>query len=112
MKRHGIYVGTLKIDRPWYSRRMRHIGFPENGPGEFWYDYKGFYFVGSDTNRGLVIPSDSIISVSLDFHHGWTFSWTKILRIVWRRGQERVSSGFIVPQPGQVMEALTTTGWA
>ena len=91
---------------------MKHISFPEKGPGEYWYDYKGFYFVGKDTNRGLVIPSECIIAVTLGFRHGWTFSRAKLLKIIWRSGRERVSSGFIVSNPLQVMEALTTAGWA
>ena len=112
MKSHGIYVGTLRLDSPWYSRRMKHITFPEKGPGEYWYDYKGFYFVGRDTNRGLVIPSESIIAVTLGYRHGLTFSRTKVLKIIWRNVRERVSSGFVVTHPEQVMEALTAAGWA
>lgn len=112
MKSHGIYIGTLKLDNPWYKRRMKHASFPDTGPGEYWYDYKGFYFVGKDTNRGIVIPSSSIIAVSLGFRHGWAFSWAKVLKITWRSGRERLSSGFIVSRPDQIMETLTTTGWA
>ena len=91
---------------------MKHAAFPDKGPGEYWYDYKGFYFVGDDTNRGLVIPSECIMSVTLGYRHGLTFSRTKVLKIGWRQGRERMSSGFIVVHPEQVMEALTTTGWA
>jgi hypothetical protein len=112
MKSRGVYVGTLRLEEPWYARSMKQGNFPARGSGEYWYDYKGFYFVGSGTNRGLVIPSESIIKVEVGFLHGIAFSWTKILKIVWRSGRERLSSGFIVSQADQVKQALTTTGWA
>jgi len=112
MKSSGIYVGTLRLERPWYDRRAKHGSFPQNGAGEYWYDYKGFYFVESKTNRGLVIPSESIIRVEIGFRHGITFSWNRILKIIWRNGREKMSSGFLVPRADQIKQALTTTGWA
>ncbi len=112
MRRRGVYVGTLRLEKPWYARTMRHRSFPVKGEGEYWYDYKGFYFVGKENDRGLVIPSGTIIRVDVGFCHGLTFSRSKILKIVWRSGAERVSSGFIVPEADQVKQALTTTGWA
>jgi hypothetical protein len=112
MKSHGFYLGTLRLDKPWYSRNMKPAGFPGKGAGEYWYDYKGFYFLRKETNRGLVIPSESIIKIEVGFRHGITFSRMKILNIIWRTGGERVSSGFVVPQADQVKQALTTVGWA
>jgi hypothetical protein len=112
MKGNGFYVGTLRLEMPWYNRRVRHGSFPHNGAGEFWYDYKGFYFVEGRTNRGLVIPSESIIRVEVGFRHGIMFAWNGILKIVWRNGREKVSSGFVVSHADQIKQALTTTGWA
>ncbi len=112
MRRRGIYVGTLRLQQPWYARMMKHQSFPAKGLGEYWYDYKGFYFVGSESSRGLVIPSETIIRVDTGFRHGTTLSRSKILKIVWRSGAEKVSSGFIVSEADQVRQALTTTGWA
>jgi hypothetical protein len=112
MKSRGLYVGTLRLEKPWYNRSTQDDTFPGKGAGEYWYDYKGFYFVENKTGRGLLIPSESIIKVELGFWHGITFSWTKVLKIVWRSGRERVSSGFVVAAAEQVKQALTTTGWA
>ncbi len=112
MRRHGYYLGTLALKKPWYNRGMRPHGFPEKGGGEYWYDYRGFYFVADSTNRGLLIPSEAIIKVDVGFRHGFAFSRSKILKITWRSGAERVSSAFIVVEAEQVRQALTTTGWA
>jgi hypothetical protein len=112
MKRSGFYVGTLSLEKPWYNRSTEHGSFPQKGAGEYWFDYKGFYFVGHNTNPGLVIPSGSIIKVEVGFWHGMTLSWTKILKIVWRNGSEKVSSGFLVSHAEQARQALTTSGWA
>ncbi len=112
MKNQGFYTGTLKMEQPWYHRSMKHAGLPEKGPGEYWYDYQGFYFLQESTRRGLVIPMKSIIEVTIAFRHGMTFSRKKILTIVWKNGGGRVSSGFIVEGPEQIKQALTTMGWA
>ncbi len=113
MTNRGFYTGSLKMEQPWYRRRMRHAaGLPERGPGEYWYDYQGFYFLQETTHRGLVIPMKSIIEVRTAFRHGTTFSRKKLLDIVWRKGGETISSGFIVEGPEQIRQALTTMGWA
>ncbi len=112
MRSPGFYVGTLRPEKPWYNRSVVFGGFPDKGPGEYWYDYKGFYFVREQTGTGLVIPAESIIEVKLGLWHGIAFSRTKILKLLWRKGGERLSSGFVVKNPDQVMQALTTTGWA
>jgi hypothetical protein len=112
MKSSCLYVGTLRIEKPWYDRRVKYGSFPRKGAGEYWYDYKGFYFVENKTSRGLMIPSESIIQIEVGFRHGITFSWNRLLKIVWRNGHEKVSSGFLVSQADQVKQALTTSGWA
>ncbi|MGD0659199.1 MAG: hypothetical protein ABSD38_14120 [Syntrophorhabdales bacterium] len=112
MRSSGVYAGTLRPERPWYSRGVTFDGFPDKGPGEYWYDYKGFYFVREGTGTGLVIPAESLIEVTLGLWHGIFFSRTKILKLLWRRGGEKLSSGFVVKDPEQVRLALTTTGWA
>jgi len=112
MRNPGFYAGTLRMEQPWYQRSARHGGFPEKGPGEYWYDYKGFYFVGEKSNRGLVIPAESVVEVKLAFWHAFFFSSKRILKIVWRSGGERLSSGFVIEHAGEVRQALTTRGWA
>jgi len=112
MTNRGFYTGSLKVQQPWYRRSMTHAGLPKKGPGEYWYDYQGFYFLQETTHRGLVIPMKSIIEVKTAFRHGVTFSRRKILTIVWKNGGEKISSGFIVEGPEQIRQALTTMGWA
>ena len=64
MRSSGVYAGTLRPERPWYSRGVTFDGFPDKGPGEYWYDYKGFYFVRRDRDgpchpRGVAHRSDA-----------------------------------------------------
>ena len=82
------------MEKPWYVRTMKNAAFPDKGPGEYWYDYKGFYFVREKSGTGLLIPADSLIDVRVGFWHGLTFSRTRILKLLWRNGNERLSSGF------------------
>jgi hypothetical protein len=112
MRSRGSYLGTQGLDKPWYARSITNPGYPGKGPGEYWYDYKGFYFVRDGTGKGIVIPSDSILKVSVGYWHGLTFSRIKMLKIVWQTGRVRMSSGFIVSFPEQIKQALTATGWA
>ena len=58
MRNPGFYAGTLRLEKPWYMRSVQHGTFPDKGPGEYWYDYKGFYFVGEKSGTGLLIPAD------------------------------------------------------
>jgi hypothetical protein len=112
MRSRGSYLGTLALAKPWYARTINNPAYPDKGPGEYWYDYKGFYFVRQGSGRGIVIPSESILSVSIGYRHGFSFSRLRILKIVWQKGREKLSSGFAVTHPEQIKQALTTTGWA
>ena len=58
MTNRGFYTGSLKMEQPWYRRRMKHAGLPERGPGEYWYDYQGFYFLQETTHRGARDPHE------------------------------------------------------
>ena len=112
MRNSGFYAGTLRIEKPWYLRAVKNAGFPHKGPGEYWYDYKGFYFVRERSGAGLLIPAESLVEVKLGYWHGTSFSRSKILKLVWKKGGEKLSSGFIIKGPEQVRQALMTTGWA
>ncbi len=112
MRSRGFYAGTLRPNQPWYKRTVKGPAFPEKGPGEYWYDYKGFYFVGAPSGRGLVIPLGSIVDVRLGWSHGLTFHKGRILKIAWKNGPVSYSSGFVVQDPDLVRQALVTPGWA
>jgi hypothetical protein len=112
MRNPGFYVGTLRTEKPWYMRAVKNAGFPDKGPGEYWYDYKGFYFVREKSGTGLLIPADSLIDVSLGLWHGIAFSRTRILKLLWKNGNEKLSSGFVIKDAEHVRQALTTPGWA
>ena len=94
MRNSGFYVGTLRMEKPWYMRAVIHGGFPDKGPGEYWYDYKGFYFVREKSGTGLLIPADSLVEVSLGLRHGTTFSRTRILKLLWKKGGEKPMSAY------------------
>ena len=112
MRSPAFYVGTLRVEKPWYMRAVKKGVFPDKGPGEYWYDYKGFYFIREKSGAGLVIPADSLIHVSLGLRHGAFFSRTRILKLLWKNGGEKLSSGFVIENGEQVKQALTTPGWA
>ncbi len=112
MRNRGFYAGTLRPNQPWYKRRVASDAFPAEGPGEYWYDYKGFYFTSAAGGPGLMIPLGSVVDVKIGRLHGLTFNKGKMLKIAWKNGSQAYSSGFVVQDPELVRQALITPGWA
>ena len=52
MRSQAFYMGTLQMGKPWYARTIKSGAFPDKGPGEYWYDYKGFYLSGKRAVQG------------------------------------------------------------
>jgi hypothetical protein len=112
MRSQAFYMGTLQMRKPWYARTKGGGAFPDKGPGEYWYDYKGFYFIREKSGAGLLIPADSLIEVKVGHWIGPSFSRTSILKLLWKSGGEKLCSGFAIKNAEQVKQALTTSGWA
>ncbi len=94
-KRRGLYVGT-EIDSKWW-RRYTKEGFFARGNGEYWYDDSGFYFLRYFTKEPIFIPFNAVTQITLGTWHSgkWPLG-NLILKILWKKDNLDLSSGFIV----------------
>ena len=93
--RRGLYLGT-EIDEKWWKRYMRE-GLFARGIGEYWSDEQGFYFRRYLTKKPIFILFSNVLEVKLGkFHAGRWCMGNLIVKIVWRRDNLRLSSGFLV----------------
>ena len=87
---------------------MRH-GLFARGNGEYWLDESGFYFRKYLTKGPISIPFDSILEIKLGkFHAGRWCMGNPILKIIWRKDNLRLSSGFLVSKYKKGSEELKT----
>lgn len=94
-RRKGLYLGT-EIDEKWWKRYKKNKMFAR-GNGQYRYDDQGFYFHRYLTKEPMFIPWGSITEIKLGKSHaGRRFLRMFVLKIVWRRDDMRMSSGFLV----------------
>lgn len=67
------------------------------GNGTYWYDDTGFYFLRYLTKSPIFIPFYAITEIKLGTWHSgrWAFG-NLIIKLVWKKGDLILSSGFIV----------------
>lgn len=94
-KRRGHYLGT-EIGGKWW-RRYRGEGFFARGNGEWWYDDEYFHFRRYLTKQPISIPRRQIFAIDTgNWHAGRWAGGLVILKIMWKNGDLRLSSGFVV----------------
>ena len=94
-KNKGLYLGT-EIDEKWWKRYTKDNLFVR-GNGQYWYDDKGFYFLRDLTQEPIFIPFEAIIEIKLGTWHSGRWCWgNTVLKIIWKKDNARLSSGFIV----------------
>ena len=93
-KKRGLYLGT-EIDGKWW-RRYTKDGFFCRGNGEYWYDDQGFYFLRSYFKQPIFIAFSTVSEAKTGkFHSGkWCFG-APILKIIWKKDNLLLSSGFV-----------------
>lgn len=91
----GLYLGT-EIDEKWW-KRYKKDKFLTRGNGEYWYDDKGFYFLRYFTEEPIIIPFSEIIKIKLGKWHSGRWAYGNlIIKIVWKKENLKLSSGFII----------------
>ena len=94
-KKLGQYLGT-EIDEKWYKRYMRDKMFAR-GNGHFWHDEKGIYFHRFLTKTPLLIPWHRITKIKVgNWHSGRWCMGLPIIKVVWRKDSQKLSSGFLM----------------
>lgn len=94
-KNKGLYLGT-EIDEKWWKRYTKG-GLFMRGNGEYWYDDKGFYFLRYLTQEPIFISYGDILEIKLGKWHAgkWCLGNT-VLKIIWKKDDLHLNSGFIV----------------
>jgi hypothetical protein len=105
--RRGHYMGT-EIGEVWY-RRYREDGFFARGNGEYYLTPDALHFRRYLTKQELVIPFDQVTEIKLGkWHSGQWAAFRTVLKIVWKRGNLVLSSGFILSRTEMETQALKT----
>jgi hypothetical protein len=101
----GHYLGTV-IDEKWWKRYKKDKLFAR-GNGHYWYDETSFYFLRYLTRVPIQIPRHKIIRFEIGKSHAgrWLFK-QKVLKMIWEKDGQLLSSGFIVARDRQETEVV------
>ncbi len=95
VKGSGCYLGT-EIGGIWWKRYLKD-GMMARGNGEYWYDDSGFFFLRYLTSNPLFIPFKEMVRLEVGkWHAGRWCAGRPILKIVWQKDGQRLSSGFLI----------------
>lgn len=104
-KRRGHYLGT-EIDEKWWRRYSRE-GLLARGIGEFWIDGAALFFRRYLTAAPIVIPLGDVLEVKVGrWHSGRWAGGAPVVKVVWQKGDHRLSSGFVVSCDARERETL------
>jgi hypothetical protein len=94
-RKKGHYLGT-EIDEKWW-KRYRRDKFFARGNGEYWLDEEGLCFRRYLTKRLICVPFERIEQIKLGkWHAGRWCGGLLVLKILWRKDGQSLSSGFVV----------------
>ena len=101
----GHYLGTM-IDEKWWKRYKKNKLFAR-GNGKYWYDETVFYFLRYLTKQPIQIPLGKIVRFEIGKSHAgrWLFK-QNVLKIIWEKDGQLLSSGFIVARDRQETEMV------
>ena len=104
-KRRGHYLGT-EIDGKWW-RRYSSDGLLARGNGEFWIDASALFFRRYLTKIPIVIPFGDVLDVNVGtWHAGRWAGGAPVVKIVWKKADNHLSSGFVFSRDARETEAL------
>lgn len=91
----GHYFGT-EINEKWWKRYSNNKMLAR-GKGNFWYDNTSFSFLRLLTKDAISILFEDIVEFKIGkWHAGQWGAGKPILKIVWLRNNQRLSSGFMI----------------
>lgn len=104
-KRRGHYFGT-ELDEKWWRRYSRD-GLLARGTGEYWFDETALCFRRYLTSEPIVIRFRDVIEVKVGrWHAGQWGGGAPVVKIVWRKGNRRLSSGFVFSRDAEETRKL------
>ena len=104
-KKRGHYLGT-EIDEKWW-RRHSDDGLLARGIGEYWIDTSALFFQRHLTDAPIVISFGDVLDVKVGkWHSGRWAGGAPVVKIVWRKPDIRLSSGFVFSRHVRETQAL------
>lgn len=101
----GLYLGTV-IDDKWWKRYMKDKMFAR-GNGKYWNDDRAFYFHRYLTKDPISIPWELVKDIKAgQCHAGKWCMGLPILKILWRKNDLELSSGFLLSKKAEEVENL------
>lgn len=92
----GSYLGTEIVGRKLWKRYLKDKLFAR-GNGKYWCDGSGFYFLRYLTSTPIYIPFGKVIEIQLGTKHAGRWAMGNlIVKIIWRKDNLILSSGFLV----------------
>ena len=104
-RRKGHYLGT-EIDEKWWKRYKKNKLFAR-GNGEYWIDDTALYFRRYLTKLSIIIPFPKIIEIKIGKSHAgrWLLG-SRVIKLIWEKGDMKLSSGFIISRNQQETEMV------
>jgi len=104
IRKSGHYFGTVIGGKWWKRYRKAHMF--ARGKGSYWYDEEAFYFLRLLTKTPMRIPFGAMTGFETgQWHAGQWAGGKKVLKIVWEKEGERLSSGFTVAGEAEALLA-------
>ncbi len=104
-KKRGHYLGT-EMDEKWW-RRYSKDGLLARGIGEYWMDASTLSFRRYLTDMPIVISFGDVLDVKVGkWHSGRWAGGAPVVKIVWKKADIRLSSGFVFSRDARETEAL------
>lgn len=91
----GHYFGT-EINEKWWKRYSNNKMLAR-GKGNFWYDNTSFSFLRLLTKDAISILFEDMVEFKIGKWHAGQWGARKpILKIVWLKNNQKLSSGFLI----------------
>ncbi len=104
-KKPGRYLGTELGGRWW--RRYSRDGLLARGVGEYWLDASALCFQRYLVETPIAIRFGDVLEVKLGkWHSGRWAGGAPVVKIVWRKAEDLLSSGFVLSRDLSETEAL------
>ncbi len=93
-RKRGHYLGT-EINERWWHRYWKD-GLFARGNGEYWFDTSTLFFRRHLTDTPIEIPFSDVLDIKVGkWHSGKWAGGAPVVKIVWQKEANRLSSGFI-----------------
>ena len=95
-EKKGLYLGTEIVGRKVWKRYLKDKLFAR-GNGKYWFDDSGFYFLRYLTSTPICIPFRDVLEIQLGTKHAGRWAMGNlIVKIIWKKDDLILSSGFLV----------------